>query len=81
MGYAAFNQQVLASGLPVWAERLRKLDADLHPTLAALLDRGQLRQQMQVASRGQGDQNFAFIFGANVAAIRWLDAWLKRDVG
>jgi asparagine synthase (glutamine-hydrolysing) len=79
MGYAALHDEIRAARLMAAAGRMNRLDAQLHPGVAALLDRSKLQRQVHDALQGQGDHDFLFMFETTVNAIRWLDAWFKTD--
>ncbi|MCG6941464.1 MAG: hypothetical protein LJE69_09455 [Thiohalocapsa sp.] len=79
MGQDARHDQLRLPRMAAAAERLRELEADLHPTLAGIIDRAKLRRQIKAAVQGDGAEYFGYMFDNNVRAIRWLDAWLKGE--
>jgi len=77
MGYAALRER-RAEGLPRLAQTAKDLEADLHPTLAALVDRPKWRGQIQTVLEGKDlGEGFSFGFRRGVHALQALDTWLK----
>lgn len=64
-------------GLAALAQETQQWEGDLHPTLAALVDRPKLHQQIELATQGHGDAAFALSFSRGIGALYWLDRWLK----
>jgi asparagine synthase (glutamine-hydrolysing) len=77
MGYARLRQERQGAALITVAERARRLEADLHPALDALVDRQKLREQIARAAQGKAGDAFAFSFRRGVQALTWLDRWLR----
>jgi len=77
MGYGALRER-RAEGLPRLAQTAKDLEADLHPTLAALVDRPKWRGQIQTVLEGKDlGEEFSFGFRSGVHALKALDTWLK----
>ena len=57
----------------------RRLDADLHPVIAEVVDRGKLRAQIERAESGTADGTLSFNFRGNVAMLTRLQAWLEKE--
>ncbi len=80
MGYGQLCERIQGEGLLRQAEQARSLEAELHPTLAGLIDRAKLRAQIargHSQGAGQADEGFAFSFRRSVGQLHWLDRWLK----
>jgi asparagine synthase (glutamine-hydrolysing) len=77
MGYGALIER-WKDDLPRLAQTAQHLEADLHPTLAELVDRPKWRGQIQTVLEGSNlDQGFIFGFRRGFHALQVLDTWLK----
>jgi len=75
MGYARLHRERNDSGIVRVAEAARRLEAELHPALDALIDRDKFRGQIARAAHGGADDAFAFGFRRAVSALQWLNGW------
>lgn len=77
MGYSRMLEELNSAALIPLAQRARALEADMEAELRELVDVHRLRQQIKLALDGERKRPFAFSFRRSVAALSWLDAWLK----
>lgn len=57
----------------------RRLETDLHPAIAEVIDGAKLRAQIERAERGADDGTFSRNFRGNVRMLTQLQAWLEGE--
>jgi hypothetical protein len=59
------------------AELAQRQDAELHPSLAELIDRAKWREQIQRAKAGNVPLEFSLLFHRTARAIQCLNLWVS----